>query len=333
MTVTQPESAVDIPGLDEIREARGKIGAYIRRTPVWLWKNDEMVEQAGVESNVYMKLELLQETGTFKARGAIYNMLLLNEDERRRGVTAVSVGNHAIAVAFAARLVGSTAKVVMPRSAPTFRVEKVRSYGGEVVLVDDVHAAFAEVERIAQDEGRVFIHPFEGRRTIVGQATLGLELCEQIPDLEAVIIPIGGGGLAAGMATAIKQMLPACRVYGVEPEGANSMWRSFQAGSAQAIEKVTTFADSLGAPQAAPYSYALCRHFLDDVVLVSDDALKESMRLLFHSMKLACEPACAASTAGFLGPLREQTRNKTVALIACGSNIDLETFCRITSTA
>lgn len=333
MTATPDTTVLDIPTLDEIREARGKIGAYVRRTPVWLWKSDEIIQHVGIETNVYAKMELFQETGTFKARGAVYNMLLLKEDERRRGVTAVSAGNHAIAVAFAARLFGSTAKVVMPKSAPPFRVEKVRSYGGEVVLVDNVHAAFAEVERIAQAEGRIFIHPFEGRRTIVGQATLGLELCEQLPDLEAVVIPIGGGGLAAGMASAIKQMLPACKVYGVEPEGANSMWRSLQAGAPHAIDKVTTIADSLGSPRAEPYSFALCRHFLEDVVLVSDDALKQNMRFLFHNLKLACEPACAASTAAVLGPLNEQLRGKTVAVIACGSNIDLETYCRITSNA
>ena len=332
MSTPQPETTVlDIPTLDEIREARAKIGAYVRRTPVWLWKSDEMIEQVGVESNVYVKMELFQETGTFKARGAVYNMLLLKEDERSRGVTAVSAGNHAIAVAFAARLVGSTAKVVMPKSAPPFRVDKVRSYGGEVVLVDNVHEAFTEVERIALKEGRIFIHPFEGRRTVVGQATLGLELCEQLPNLEAVVIPIGGGGLAAGMASAIKQMMPDCKIYGVEPEGANTMWRSFRAEAPVAIDKVTTIADSLGSPRAEPYSFALCRHLLEEVVLVDDDALKQNMRFLFHNLKLACEPACAAATAALVGPLNERLRGKTVAVIACGSNIDLETYCRITS--
>jgi len=218
--------------------------------------------------------------------------------------------------------------VVMPRNANPFRVESCRGYGAEVVLVDDVHAAFAEVKRIESEEGRAFVHPFEGPLTALGTATLGLELCAQAPELEAVIIPIGGGGLCAGVASAVKQLSPETQIFGVEPEGADSMHRSFRSGKPESIDKVRTIADSLGAPHAAPYSFELCRRYLDDLAMVNDDQLRDAMRLLFRSAKLAVEPAGAAATAALCGPLRERLAGKRVALIVCGANIDAATFAR-----
>ena len=317
---------LDIPTLDEIRATRQRIDPYIVRTPVWRWAAPEIEALIDPETELYLKLELFQKTGTFKPRGAINSLLALDGDARQQGVTAVSAGNHAIAVAYTAQIFGSSAKVVMPKSAPPFRVAKAQAYGAEVVLVDDVHTAFAEVRRIEAEEGRTFIHPFESQATIVGQATVGLELGEDAPPLDALIIPIGGGGLAAGIGAAVKQMHPDCAIYGVEPTGADSMSRSFAAGAPQAIDRVRTIADSLGSPRAEPYSYALCRHFLDEIVLVSDEELKSCMRLIFHNLKLAVEPACAASTAALLGPLREKLQGKRVGLIFCGSNIGLDTY-------
>ncbi len=208
-----------------------------------------------------------------------------------------------------------------------------REAGAEVVLVDDVGMAFAEAERIQQEEGRTFVHPFEGPLTALGTATVGLELTQQAPDLDAVIVPIGGGGLAAGMSAAIKQLRPECAVYGVEPKGANSMYRSFQAGSPQSIDKVRSFADSLGAPYALPYSFELCREFLDDIVLLDDDAMRRGMALLFHSMKLAVEPAGAAATAALMGPLHDRLQGKRVGVVVCGTNIDIRSFSDAVSAA
>lgn len=319
----------DIPSLDEIRATRARIDPYIVRTPVWRWQSETVKELVGTEGEVWLKLELFQKTGTFKPRGAVYTLLQLGEEGRARGVTAVSAGNHAIAVAYAAQIFNTDAKVVMPASAPQFRVDKARGYGAEVVLVKDVHEAFDEVGRIQQEEGRAFVHPFEGRHIVTGQATVGLELCEDAPPLEMLIVPVGGGGLAAGIASAVKRLQPACRIFGVEPEGANSMQRSFASGSPEALESVETIASSLGAPSAQPYSFNLCRHLLDDVVLVSDEAMIEAMRLLCHDMRVACEPACAASTAALLGPLRGQAAGKRVGLILCGSNIDVDTFVKL----
>jgi threonine dehydratase len=316
------------PSLADIRTARERLGDSVRETPAWQWRGDAIEREAGAGTQAFLKLELLQYTGTFKARGALLNAMALSEDEKQRGVTAVSAGNHAIAVAFAARSVGTTAKVVMPKTANAARVALCRAYGAEVVLTDDVYAAFAEVERIQQDEGRTFIHPFEGELTVLGTATVGYELCNQVVDLEAVIVPVGGGGLIAGIACAVKQMQPRCKVYGVEPEGADSMSRSFKTGSPQKLERVATIADSLAAPYALPYSFDMARRFVDDIVTVSDDAMQRAMGLLFAEMKLAVEPAGAAATAALSGPLRERLEGKRVGLIVCGTNIDLATFMR-----
>ncbi len=318
----------DLPSLDEIRAARARLGDRVRETPIWRWQGREIEAHLGRETAVTLKLELFQYGGTFKPRGALLNMLALSPSALARGVTAVSAGNHAIAVAYGAQVVGTTAKVVMPRSANPARVQICQEWGAEVVLVADVHAAFAEVQHIEKEEGRTFIHPFEGRLTALGTATLGLELMTQAPDLEAVIVPIGGGGLCAGVAHAVKRLAPQTLVFGVEPEGADTMHRSFAAGQPQAIDAVRTIADSLGAPHAAPYSFSLCRRFVDALVKVDDDALREAMGLLFRSLKFAVEPAAAAATAALVGPLRERLRGAKVGVIVCGSNIDLATFAR-----
>jgi len=316
------------PTLTEIQAAREQIDDFVVETPVWRWHNRELTEQVGPETEVFLKLELFQHTGTFKPRGALVNILNLSQAQRAKGVTAVSAGNHAIAVGYAAQQLGTTAKVVMPKSANPFRVESCKAYGAEVVLVDDVHQAFDRVHQIEAQEGRSFVHPFEGKQTILGTATVGFELCRQVPELDAVIVPIGGGGLCAGLATAVKLMQPNCAVFGVEPEGADTMRRSFASGNPESIDKVRTIADSLGAPHAAPYSFGLCRQNVDDLVLISDDDMRRAMHLIFKGVKLAVEPAGAAATAALCGPLLERLRGKRVGVIACGTNIDVDTFAR-----
>jgi threonine dehydratase len=316
------------PDLAAIRDAREALGDLVVTTPVRAWDDPGLRDAVAPGTTVFLKEELFQRTGSFKTRGALTVMLGLAPDVLARGVTAVSAGNHAMAVAYAAQVLGTTAKVVMPRNANPFRVSRCRGLGAEVELVDDVHVAFDRVRAIERDEGRTFVHPFEGPRTALGTATVGLELVEQVPGLDAVVVPIGGGGLCAGIASAVKQARPGCRVYGVEPEGADTMYRSLKAGSPQTLDAVRTIADSLGAPHAAPYSFALCQAFVDEVVLVSDDALRAAMRLLLLSAKLGVEPAGAAATAALCGPLRERLTGMRVALIVCGANIDPETFSR-----
>jgi threonine dehydratase len=317
---------VEPPTLAEIREARERLRGLVVETPVWRWGGDEVDGAMGPDTEVLLKLELFQRTGTFKPRGALTNMLALEPEALERGVTAVSAGNHAIAVAYAAGILDTTAKVVMPKTANPARVARCRSMGAEVELVTDGARGFERVSEIEVEEGRTSIHPFEGPLTARGTATLGLELCEQVSELDAVIVPIGGGGLCAGVAAAVKQAQPACQVFGVEPEGADTMHRSFATGRPESIDAVRTIADSLGAPHAAPYSFELCRRFLDDLVMVDDDALCRNMARMFADAKLAVEPAGAAAAAALFGPLRERLAGKRVALIVCGTNIDIDTF-------
>jgi threonine dehydratase len=317
------------PTLAEVTAARVELGTRVRETPVWRWQGREIEALLGAATEAWLKLELFQVSGTFKARGALLNLLALAPDALERGVTAVSAGNHALAVAHAARALGTSAKVVMPKTANAARVAGCRALGAEVVLVDDVHQAFAEVERIEREEGRTFVHPFDSPRTLLGTATLGLELAQQLPNLEAVIVPIGGGGLAAGVAAAVKQSLPACQVWGVEPEGAAVMQQSLAAGEPLRMPGLTTIADSLAAPYTTPGAFGVCRQYLDGVVTVSDEALRDAMRLLFREMKLAVEPAGAAATAALLGPLAQQLTGKRIGLIVCGTNLDTATYCRL----
>ncbi len=320
------------PSLEDIRAARGRLGERIRVTPVLPLAGPAVEAALASGTQALLKLELFQHTGSFKARAALLNALALGDDERRRGVCAISAGNHAIATAFAARQVGTHAKVVMKADASPFRIAECRRYGAEVELAADVHTGFRRVREIQESEGRTLIHPFEGPRVVQGTGTLGLEFIEQAPALDAVIVPIGGGGLASGLSLAIKLAKPGCEVYGVEPFGADTMWRSFQAGSPASIEKVTTIADSLGAPYALPGGYALCRANIDELVRISDAEMIDAMRFLQEHARLAVEPAGAAATAALLGPLRDRLAGRRVGIIVCGSNIDAAGFARLVAS-
>jgi threonine dehydratase len=321
-TAVPPEG----PDLGEIRIAHQQLGGRVRRTPVWRMRGRRLNGLLGDDTEVWLKLELFQYAGSFKPRGALVNMMALSAAELARGVCAVSAGNHAMAVGYAAGVLGTSAKVVMPRSANPARVTGCRAYGAEVVFVDDVHEAFAEVRRIERHEGRAFIHPFEGRNTILGTATVGLEMAEDLPELEAVVVPIGGGGLCAGVGCAVKQAVPRCQVFGVEPTGADTMHRSFASGKPEAIDQVRTIADSLGAPHAEPYSFALCRRYIDELVMIDDNEIRRAMLLMFEEGKLAVEPAGAAALAALCGPLSDRLRGRRVGLVVCGTNIDQATF-------
>lgn len=318
------EGSAERPPIEAVRSLRKQLGQWLIETPVIHCRNLEQHFADGTE--IWGKMEFLQQTGTFKPRGALSVMLGLSKEQREAGITAVSAGNHAIAASFAARALSTSAKVVMIRSASPVRVEACQSYGAEVVFADDVHEAFEKVEEIRGNEGRFFVHPFEGPKVAAGTATVGLEICEQIGDFDALIVPIGGGGLCAGISSAVKQLNPGCEIIGVEPEGADSMHRSFASGRAEAIKNVSTIADSLGAPFAMPYSFDLCRQHVDDLVTISDGEMREAMGILFREMKMAVEPACAATTAAIAGPLHGRFSGKKVVLVFCGSNIDWMTY-------
>ncbi|CAN7674204.1 threonine ammonia-lyase [Duganella sp. LjRoot269] len=309
------------PSLAEIRDTAHRLQGKILETPVWRWQTG-VIEQQFAAGEVWLKLELFQKTGTFKLRGALNCVEALDAEELRRGIVAVSAGNHAIAAAYAARLAGCSAKVVMPRHASPARIAACRELGAEVLLMPDVHQAFARGREIERDEARTMLHPYDGPRTAQGTGTIGLELMAQVPQLEAVVVPVGGGGMCAGIAAAVKQINPVCAVYGVEPFGADALYRSFASGVPEALERVDTVADSLGAPYAMAYSFGVCRRFVNEVVRVTDDEICLAMLHLFRDAKLVAEPAAAVATAALLGPLRERLAGKRVALLVCGSNID-----------
>ena len=321
---------IETPTIEAIRANRARLGDLVVTTPIRLVVDDALAAAVGASTRVWLKEELFQRTGSFKPRGALSVMLDLDAAALQRGVTGVSAGNHAISLGYCARILGTTAKVVMPKTANPFRVRVCKELGATVELVDNVHDAFARVKEIEATEGRTFVHPYEGPKTALGTASVGLEFIDQLREegtaLDAVIVAAGGGGLSAGVACAVKQMSPATAVYVVEPEGADSLSRSFKAGSPQAIEAVRTIADSLGAPRCEPYSFELNRRFVDEVVLVNDDQIRDGMRLLFRTAKLVVEPAGAAALAALMFPLRSRLEGKRVGIIVCGANIDPETY-------
>jgi len=318
---------IAVPDAAMIAAMRAELAPFVAATPVFA-RTGIAAGPAG--ATLQFKFELLQNAGTFKARGAFANLLALDEAQRRRGVTAISAGNHAIAVAYAAQKLGVPAKVVMLASANPARLALARACGAEVLLAPDGATGFAMVADIQATEGKFFVHPFNGLRTVLGTATLGAEWAEQaaqaLGGLDAVVLPVDGGGLAAGAATALRLAMPGVAIYGVEPGGANGMARSFATSGPVKMGTMSSIADSLCAPHTEAYSYGLCRRAIDELVTIDDGELRAAMRLLFEELKLAVEPACAAATAAVCGPLRARLAGQRVGVLLCGSNTDLATF-------
>ncbi len=317
-----PLSAISLAAI----RARAEILApHVVRTPC-VELQSPILEPLLGGGRLFLKLECLQKTGTFKARGALSRTMEIPMADRAAGITAASAGNHAIAAAWAANQFGVSAKVVMMSSANPFRVARAKMLGAEVVIIEGGAAAMAEADRLERDEGRTLVHPFEGPFTTLGAAGVGLELAEQVPDLDAVIVAVGGGGLISGVAAAIKQINPDCAVYGVEPEGARSMQLSFEAGKPVALDGIHTLADSLGAPTAMPFSYRICREYVDEIVTVDDDQICAGVVIYQQEAKLAVEPAAGAALAAVFGPLRARLQGKRIGVVVCGANIDATSF-------
>ncbi len=322
MTVQGP------PSLAEIRAYREVVRDRIVRTPVHEWRGTEIAKRAP-DMRISIKFELLQMTGTFKARGALAWMLSLPGERVKRGVTAVSAGNHAVAVSWAAHVMGAPAHVVIISPANPARIAQARAWGAKVELIDNAEAAFQRVLNIEKEDGKTLVHPFEGRSIAIGTGALGMEWLEQAPDLDALVIPVGGGGLIAGVGAAVKRIRPEIAVYGAEPFGADSMFQSLTRNEPVQANRVDSIADSLRAPNAREYSFDLVRRHMDDLGRVDDDEIRKAMRLILQELKMMVEPACATATAAALGPLRERLEGKHVGVLLCGSNIDLATFSRL----
>ncbi|WP_438396563.1 threonine/serine dehydratase [Caballeronia sp. DA-9] len=331
-TAHHPDQTIDgtpIPTLDDIAAQHMALAPWVARTPTFERHDFPSLE----DTSVNFKFELLQVGGTFKTRGAFSHLLALSESERDAGVTCVSAGNHAVAVAYAAMRLEIGAKVVMIKTASPARIALCRRYGAEVVMAENGAEAFEIVRKIEAEEGRYFVHPFNGYRTVIGTSTLGYEWTSQAPDLDAVILPIGGGGLAAGVSLAFRLANPSIHVYGVEPAGADAMSQSFAANHTIKMGAMQSIADSLMAPHTEEYSYELCRRHIDRLVTVTDNDLRHAMLHVFNELKLAVEPACAAATAALLGPLRESLEGKRVGVLLCGTNTDPATLNKHLSAA
>ena len=271
-----------------------------------------------------LKCENLQKTGSFKVRGALNKLSDLDAAARARGVVTVSAGNHAQAVAWAARAANIASTVVMPTVASPAKVEASRGYGAEVVLHGATGAeAFEHAHLLERERGLTFVHPFDDELVCAGAGTVGLELLEQVGDLDVVVIPIGGGGLITGMVVAIKESNPRIRVYGVEPTGAPSMRRSLDEGHAVRLDVVKTIADGLAAPMAGELNYEIVRRYVDDVVLIDDDAIADGVRELLINTKLLAEPAGAAATAAVLTRAVPLRKGERVAAVVSGGNVDI----------
>lgn len=310
----------------DISEARAAIKGTLIETPTLPMQSGRWKAILPDLASGTIKLELFQQAGSFKARGAYLGVSGLTEAEKANGVVAASGGNHAIAVAWAAQKLGVSAKITIPKAADPLRIEGCQASGAEVVLCEDIVEAFAVMEDSAAREGRVMMHPFEGRHMTLGSATCGAEFVAAHPEIDLFVVPVGGGGLISGMAAAIKLAKPDATVIGVEPFGADSMYRSFATGAPVRLETISTIADSLASPLAMPYSFEVAQRYVDEIVRVEDDALLTAMRSYQDILRLTAEPACAAALAALCGPLRKRAEGRHVGIIACGSNISLSRY-------
>lgn len=309
--------------LDKIYSAKYILKQVIRETDVI------RAPKINPDSDIYLKTENLQITGSFKVRGAYYRMSQLSDEEKAKGVIACSAGNHAQGVALAAAKNGIKSIICLPDGAPISKVEATKSYGAEVCLVKGVYDdAYAEALRQRDEYGYTFIHPFDDENVIAGQGTIGLELLEQLPDIEAVIIPVGGGGLISGVAFAVKSLNPSIKVYGVQAAGAPSMVNSIKDGKIECLDSVSTIADGIAVKEPGENTFRLISEYVDDIVTVTDDEISAAILALMEQQKLVTEGAGAVSVAAAMFNKVPIKSKKTVCLLS-GGNIDVTILSRV----
>ena len=307
--------------LNMIWDAQQALSGIARRTPL------DPAPRLG--KGVYIKAENLQLTGAFKLRGAYNKIRSLTPEEAGRGVVACSAGNHAQGIALSASKLGIRSVICMPAGAPISKVEATKGYGAEVVLVPGVYDdAAREAERLVAEEGYTFAHPFNDPLVIAGQGTIGLEILEQLPEVDQVVVPIGGGGLIAGVAFAIKHLKPDCRVVGVQAAGAPSMYLSLQEGRPAELSGVSTIADGIAVKRPGDLTFELCRKYVDEVVTVSEDEIASAILALMEEQKTVAEGAGATPVAACMfGEVPTEGR-KTVCVVS-GGTVDVTTLSRV----
>ncbi len=306
--------------IDDIRAAALRIGGHVHRTP--LLSASQLGDRAGVR--LFLKCENLQKTGSFKPRGALNKVLSLSDGERARGLVTVSAGNHAQAVAWAARIAGAACAVVMPTDAPRSKIEAVEGYGAEVILHGDRPTLFDKLNEVRQARGLTFVHPFDDPVVLAGAGTVGLEIAEDMPEADVVVVPVGGGGLLGGTASAIRQLLPRARVVAVELEAGPGLAPALAAGKpVPAPRPRDTLADGMTPPFVGALPLEIAREAVDDIVGVGESEIVEAMGLLMTRAKLYVEGSGAAATAALLAGKARVPEGSRVVAVVSGGNVDL----------
>lgn len=309
--------------LDHVYKANYILRSVVRQTDVLY------APKLKPGTELYLKTENLQLTGSFKVRGAYYKMSQLTQEERERGVIACSAGNHAQGVALAAQKNGIKAVICLPDGAPISKVEATRSYGAEICLVEGVYDdAYQKAQQLRDEKGYTFIHPFDDPDVIAGQGTIALELAEQVPDMDAVIVPIGGGGLISGIAYTLKNLNPNVKIYGVQASGAPSMLNSIHDAHIETLDSVFTIADGIAVKQPGSITYEICSKYVDEIVTVTDDEISAAILALMEQHKLVTEGAGAVAVAAAMFGKMDLTDKKTVCLLS-GGNIDVTILSRV----
>lgn len=314
----EPRNNHSLVGLKDILEAKRVIAGYLHRTP--MIRSTTLGRRIGAE--LYFKAEIFQKTGSFKPRGALNKLKNLTEAEKARGVITISAGNHAQGLAYAASLLGIEATVVMPQTAVKSKVEATKGYGASVILHGSVKDLMPKCLELQQERGLTFVHPFDDLLIIAGQGTVGLEILEDVPTPDVAVVPVGGGGLISGIATVLKASNPAMKIIGVEPIGAAAMSQSLQQNTVVHLDKADTIADGLAAPFAGEYTLAHVKHYVDEVVLVSDEEIIEALQLILERCKLLPEPSGAAGFAALLYKKIAIPQGAQVVCVLSGGNID-----------
>lgn len=309
----------------DVRSAAVRLAGQIHKTPVLTARG--LNEATGLDC--YLKCENFQRTGSFKIRGATNSVAQIPEAERSKGVVAFSSGNHAQAVAFAARAAGIPAVIVMPSDAPKSKLQATRDLGAEVILYDRMKENREEIGRkISQERGATLIPPYDHPWTIAGQGTLALELLDEVPELDALLVCLGGGGMLSGCALIAKEINPAIRVFGVEPELANDYWQSLRAGKKVRVNASQTIADGLRTPEPGDITFPIIQKLVEDVLLVSEEEILAAMRFAMARLKIVVEPSGAVCIAAALAGKIPQGIRK-VGLVVSGGNVDLEFLARL----
>jgi threonine dehydratase len=314
---TREESVISV-SLADVERARAVVGPVLHRTP--LLSSRSLSEAIGAES--YLKAENLQRTGSFKPRGAVFAVSRLGKEQRERGIVTMSAGNAAQAIAFAARAAGVKVTVAMPETAPRAKVEATRAYGAEIVFAADMTKLTALVGELRDRTGAYFLHPYDDEAMITGHGTCALEILDDLPEADLIVVGVGGGGLIAGIASVVAARRPRARVVGVEPTGAAGMRRALDEGKPVRLERVDTIADGLAAPIAGTIPLEIVRRSVDDVVVIEDAVIAEGVRFLASRAKLVAEPAGAAATGALLAGKVLVRKGERVVAIVSGGNVD-----------